>query len=194
MDPLLQWIIEETAREVQPGQFPIFCITPAKPGDTRMTYREPLKIGSELVIEEWSIGVTASYGWPGEREAALWRAILHIVGQRAGAEEVTKPLQTALEEILDHMPSQGKDDQNWKAITDSLKCLSYTNLEIRYWYTDERKGGATDSFPLIGRLRLSSDVLPDGKHIVKVSIDFGVELFQSLQSRYAKPRGRKRGS
>jgi hypothetical protein len=187
-DPALERAIEATACELQMGQYPIFCITTAKPGDTRMTYREKLLIGSQEVLKEWCIQVTSHYGWPGEHEAEVWRSIQHIAELRGRARTLSNPIQTTLEEIREHMSSKSKGGRQWSAIIHSLKCLANTKLESTHWYDTSQKNYDMADFSVISDLKLSERELPDGRKVInKVYIGFGPVLFENIRKRYVRP-------
>jgi hypothetical protein len=187
-DPALERAIEATACELQMGQYPIFCITTAKPGETRLTYRERVWIDSQEVLKEWCIQVTSHYGWPGEHEAEVWRAIQHIAELRGRAGTLTNPIQTTLEEIREHMSSKSRGGRQRKAIVHSLKCLSNTKLESTHWYDTAQKNYDFADFSIIAGLKISERELPDGKKVIdKVYISFEPVLFENIRKRYVRP-------
>ncbi len=180
--------LEASINELHMGQYPIFCITTSKPTDTRMTYREKVKMAGVEILKEWIVQVTSYYGWPGEHEAEVWRALQHIMELRGRAGCLENPIETTLEEIRDHMSSKSKGGRQRQAIVRSLYCLANTRLDNNYWYDAAKEIYDHVSFNMVSDLKFSQKKLPSGKEIIKkVYFGFGPEVFRNIQSRYIRP-------
>ncbi len=181
-------MVESTTCEIHMGQYPIFCLTTQKPDDTRLVFKESATIASAQAVKEWIIRVADDYGWPGEHEAEVWRAIQHLAELRARDGCLTNPIVTTLEEIRRHMSHASRGGRQRKQIIWSLSCLRHTNLETNFWYHADIKLHKHASFALIASLSWTFKELSNMTKIIdQVFIGFGPEMFKNIQHNYVRP-------
>ncbi|RMF92550.1 MAG: hypothetical protein D6736_03280 [Nitrospinota bacterium] len=189
-------VIEQVARralclttaEVYLQQYPLFCLTPNKPTDTRITYTEHYREAGVSVTRTWSVYTHPEFGWPGEHEAEVWRALEHIIHLRQAAGKLENPITTSFAEIRKYMSGKGYGGTDVERIKHSLGCLGSTKVENNLYCYDSGKTNQCAAFTVIASLAYLTKELPDGREIIdRVRIELPDELFESICNRHVRP-------
>jgi hypothetical protein len=188
LSAMVEQALSATTAEVHTHQYPIFHLTPHKPTDSRITYTETVKQGGETLTRQWAVSVQPYYGWPGQHEAEVWRAIEHIIHIRRLAGTLKNPLLTSFSEIREHMSGKGKGGTNVARIKHSLGCLGSTKIESDLFYNSDTRIRAGVAFSLLASVLYYYKDLPGGRRLIdKLSIRLPEELFINIQNRHIRP-------
>lgn len=188
LSAIIEKALSATTAEVHTHQYPIFHLTPNKPTDSRITYTETVRQDGETLTRKWAVSIQPYYGWPGQHEAEVWRAIEHIIHIRRLAGTLKNPLFTSFSEIRDHMSGKGHGGSAVARIKHSLGCLGSTKVESDLFYHSDTRIRAGAAFSLLASVLYYYKDLPGGRRLIdKVSIGLPEELFINIQNRHIRP-------
>jgi hypothetical protein len=177
-----------TSTELHLQQFPVFHLTPNRPNDTRIVFTERIRENGVVLEREWAVYIQPTFGWPGQQEAEVWRALEHIVHLRQQEGRLGNPFDTSLSEIRKHMAGKGRGGVDLKRIKDALNCLRHTSIKTSFFYDSGEQVRRELGFNLIAELGYHEKTLPNGRRIIdRVSIHFPDKLFENIKNRYVRP-------
>ena len=178
-----------TTSEIHLGNFPVFCISSNKPTETMATYEETrtLSDGSQ-VGRRWQVTVDPHFGWPGEYDAQVWRALEHILHLRKIENCLTNPFHTTFGEIYSHMRRKSKGGSDWNRIEKSLARMTRVTIHTDCWYRADIHERRSSEFHLINRNSIHKKKQADGRNRRNgVTIELSEEYFISITKRYVRP-------
>ena len=187
-DETLEKAMFATSTELHLQQFPVFHLTPSKLTDNCITFNETIREGGAVLNRCWSVHIQPSFGWPGEHEAEVWRAIEHIVHIRRTEGRLKNPIDTSFSEIRKYMSGKGRGGIAQKRIKQAIYCLSSTKVSTSFFYHSSTKVKAEYAFTLISSFSFWKKTLANGKQVIdRVSIELPDKIFENIQNRYTRP-------
>ena len=178
-----------TTSEIHFGYFPVFCISSVKPSDTNITYEETrtLSDGSQ-VGRRWQVSVDIQFGWPGEYDAQVWRAIEHILHLRKLDKSLSNPFNTTFAEIYKYMRMKRAGGSDWARIEESLSRMTRVTIRTDCWYYSEIHERKSSEFHLINSYHVHMKRQSNGNERRNgVTIELSKEYFSSINQRYVRP-------
>lgn len=180
--------IRSTSTELHLQQYPVFHLTPQRPTDNCITFSETIREGLAVIQREWSVVIHPAFGWPGEHEAEVWRAIEHIVHLRRMDGILKNPIDTSFSEIREYMSGKGMGGVDAKRIKQAIYCLSSTKIKTSFFYYSTPKLKEEYGFTVISSYSFKKKKLKNGKEVIdRISIELPAELFKNIQNNYIRP-------
>ena len=188
---ILQKAKEITTNEVQLLQWPYFCVSTAQPNDTQVEYTEILKLHGNEIRRRWVVRCHDDFGWPGQLEADVWRAVEHIMHIQRENGTLSNPVVTTLSEIRRYMPGKWRGGNNLQLTIKAIKCLTHTMVECDFFYDAHEKISRNASFSLIHEWRFDKRIISSGKEVLgKTKLLIHPDVFNNIAAVHVRPLDR----